>query len=140
MKTPYLFVYGSLLSGFKSPAYEYISRYFTLVGPTSVPGILVDMGEYPAAVPATDGNAFIKGELYVVKNPAELSWAIGQLDDYEGAVPEVGEVALYRRDMVPVNVNNETVSAIIYWFNGDVSNKPVIHSGDVLAYLREKNG
>ena len=26
----YLFVYGSLRSGFKSPAYEYISRHFIL--------------------------------------------------------------------------------------------------------------
>lgn len=139
MKTPYLFVYGSLLSGFKSPAYEYISRYFLLVGAVTVPGILVDMGNYPAAVPAGDSSTSIKGELYVIKNPAELSWAIGQLDDYEGAVPEVGETPLYRRDTVPVTVNNETVAASIYWFNGDVSNKPVIHSGDVIAYLLEKN-
>lgn len=139
MKTPYLFVYGSLLSGFKSPAYEYISRYFTLVGATAVPGMLVDMGEYPAAVPASETAATIKGELYVIKNPAELSWAIGQLDDYEGAVPEAGETPLYRRDVVPVNINNETIQATIYWFNGDVSHKPVIHSGDVLAYMREKN-
>lgn len=139
MKTPYLFVYGSLLSGFKSPAYEYISRYFLLVGPTVVPGVLVDMGNYPAAVPATDNGGSIKGELYVIKNPAELSWAIGQLDDYEGAVPEAGEKPLYRRDVVPVSVNGETVMATIYWFNGDISNKPVIHSGDVLAYLQEKN-
>jgi gamma-glutamylcyclotransferase (GGCT)/AIG2-like uncharacterized protein YtfP len=139
MKTPYLFVYGSLLSGFRSPAYEYISRYFLLVGPTTVQGTLVDMGQYPAAVPSTDTSSTIKGELYVVKNPAELSWAIGQLDDYEGAVPEAGEKPLYRRDIIPVTVNNETVSATIYWFNGDVSNKPVIYSGDVLAYMREKN-
>ena len=47
-----LFVYGSLRKGFQSNAYEYISRFFTLVGNAKVKGRLVDMGTYPAGVPA----------------------------------------------------------------------------------------
>ena len=83
----FVFVYGSLRSGFQSPAYEYISRYFNLFGQAKVKGKLYDMGEYPAAIPVQE-DAFIKGELYIIKNETEFSWAIGQLDDYEGVLPE----------------------------------------------------
>ncbi len=40
----YVFVYGSLRSGFQSPAYEYISRYFNLFGEAKVKGKLFDPG------------------------------------------------------------------------------------------------
>lgn len=132
-----LFVYGSLRSGFQSPVYEYISRYFTLIGDARVKGILVDMGEYPAGIPTTDEH-FIIGELYRIKNESEFSWAIGQLDDYEGIHVESGEEQHYRRDVTTVYINNEQVPALIYWFNGDVTNRPVIHSGDLLQYLNDK--
>jgi gamma-glutamylcyclotransferase (GGCT)/AIG2-like uncharacterized protein YtfP len=82
IKSYYLFVYGSLLSGFQSPAYDYIRRYFTLISPAKIKGKLYDMGDYPAAVPATE-DLFITGELYLIKNEPEFSWAMGQLDDYE---------------------------------------------------------
>ena len=80
-----LFVYGSLRSGFHHPAYEYISRYFKLVDNAKIKGVLYDMGEYPAAIPTNEEN-FIIGELYTIINADEFSWAIAQLDDYEGIV------------------------------------------------------
>lgn len=132
-----LFVYGSLLSGFKSPAYEYISRYFNFIGNAKVKGRLYDMGEYPAALPATD-DKFILGELYTIKNEAEFEWAMAQLDDYEGVITEPGEQQLYRREVAEIMVNNTTVPAWIYWFNGDVSGKPFIDSGDMLDYINKK--
>lgn len=132
-----LFVYGSLRSGFRSPAYEYISRYFTLVGDAKVKGKLFDMGDYPAAIPAGD-DAFILGELYVIKNESEFSWAIGQLDDYEGVTAEQGEAQLYRREQTEVFVNDTAVTAWIYWYNGDTDGRAVITSGDVVEYLSKK--
>lgn len=132
-----LFVYGSLRSGFRSPAYEYISRYFILAGEAKVKGKLFDMGSYPAALPSGD-NTFILGELYRIKNEEEFSWAIGQLDDYEGVHAEADEVQLYRRGLVDVYLGNDITPAWIYWYNGDVSGKPLIESGDVIRYIREK--
>ena len=133
----YLFVYGSLRSGFHSPAYDYISKYFNFFGDAKVKGLLYDMGEYPAAIPSQE-DAFIFGELYLIKNEKEFSWAIAQLDDYEGIVVEPGEQQLYRRDIVDVHVNDAIVPSWIYWYNGDVNGKPVIESGDILDYLRKK--
>jgi gamma-glutamylcyclotransferase (GGCT)/AIG2-like uncharacterized protein YtfP len=132
-----LFVYGSLRSGFHSPAYEYISRYFELIGEAKVKGELYDMGNYPAALPAIQ-NKYIIGELYRIKNEKEFSWAIGQLDDYEGVSVAYDEIQLYRRDVTEVEYNNHTTTAWIYWYNGDVSGKPVIETGDVLQYLAGK--
>jgi gamma-glutamylcyclotransferase (GGCT)/AIG2-like uncharacterized protein YtfP len=132
-----LFVYGSLRSGFRSTAYEYISRFFTFVAEATVKGKLYDLGEYPAAIPAQE-NVFIKGELYTVKNQQEFSWAIGQLDDYEGMNVEAEEVPLYLRKISPVYVNNQVVDAWVYWYNGDVTGKPLIECGDVLEYMNNK--
>src|SRR5262245_13071179 len=133
----HLFVYGSLRSGFRSPAYEYISRFFHFVANARVKGKLLDMGSYPGGVP-TDEEAFIVGELYGIKDESEFSWAIGQLDDYEGVSVESDEVQLYRREITDVFVNDEMIRGWIYWFNGDVSERPLIASGDLMEYLQEK--
>ena len=132
-----LFVYGSLRSGFRSPAYEYISRYFDLIGEAKAKGKLFDLGEYPAGKP-TDDDKYIIGELYRIKNESEFSWAMGQLDDYEGVHVGFDETQLYKRDIAEVQVNNEKTNAWIYWYHGDIEDKPVIESGDVLQYMGQK--
>lgn len=133
-----LFVYGSLRQGFQNPAYEYMSRYFTFIGRGRTKGRLYNLGSFPAAQPTTD-DAYIIGELYHVNNPAEFNWAIAQIDDYEGLVVEVDETPLYRRNKAEILLENGTTAeAWVYWYNGDVSGKPVIPSGDILTYLREQ--
>ena len=100
-------------------------------------GKLFDMGNFPAANPVED-DFYIIGELYHIKNENDFSWAIGQLDDYEGVNVELGEVQMYRREITEAFKNGQHFPAWIYWFNGDVSGKPVIASGDMLEYLRLK--
>src|SRR5690348_11008813 len=118
-----LFVYGSLRSGFKSPAYEYISRFFILLGEARVRGKLFDMGSYPAGIP-TGENQFIQGELYRIKEENEFSWAIGQLDDYQGVTVEPDEIQLYHREITDVFIDGKAVKAWIYWYHGDVKDHP----------------
>lgn len=132
-----LFVYGSLRSGFHSPVYEYISRFFRFIGEARVRGKLFDMGSYPAGVPGND-NHFIVGELYQAKNEHEFSWAIGQLDDYEGVSVEPDEVQLYRREVTEVQLNGGLTQAWIYWYNGDTQGRPLIASGDLMEYMKQK--
>jgi len=137
--TTQLFVYGSLRSGFNSPAYEYVSRYFTLVGPAKVTGTLYDMGQYPAAISTDATERFIHGELYTIKNIEALNFAIAQLDDYEGVNgAEPGEAPLFIRKLTPVIANGVTTDAWAYWFNGDVTGKPVIECGDMMQYVQQK--
>lgn len=117
--------------------YEYISKFFSYVGEARVRGKVFDMGSYAAGIPSRD-NSFIIGELYAMNREADFSWVIGQLDDYEGVNVEPDEVQIYRRDITEVFLNNSVTHAWIYWFNGDVSGKPLIASGDLLQYLQEK--
>jgi len=140
MKNPgiyHLFVYGSLRSGFRSSAYEYISSYFNFIDDAKVKGKLFDMGSYPAAIP-TDDNSFITGELYCIRDEGEFSWAIGQLDDYEGVNVESDEIQLYRRELTEVFIAGNSIPAWIYWYNGNVNGKPAITSGDLMEYLHQK--
>jgi gamma-glutamylcyclotransferase (GGCT)/AIG2-like uncharacterized protein YtfP len=133
-----LFVYGSLRSGFHHPAYEYISKYFKFLSNAKVKGYLYDMGNFPAAIPTTD-EAYLIGELYELKNTADFSWAIEQLDDYEGVLPEEGEVCMYRREVTTVLFSNDITEAWIYWFNGTIDHQPIISSGDVLQFIHQKS-
>lgn len=131
-------MYGSLRSGFRSPAYEYVSNFFRLVGEAKVKGKLYDLGTYPAAVPTTD-NSFIIGELYQIKRTNEFEWAMAQLDDYEGVSGgSTNETQLYCREITDVFMDNKVTQAWIYWFRGDVTGKPVIESGDLMQYLQQK--
>lgn len=133
-----LFVYGSLMSGFQQAAYEYVSRYFTLMGEAKVRGRLFDMGSYPVAKPF-DGNSYLYGELYTIKNPDEFNYAIGQLDQYENVTVEEGETPLYRRELCKAHFNDKELDAWIYWYLGNVDDKPVFPGGRVSDYLKMKN-
>jgi gamma-glutamylcyclotransferase (GGCT)/AIG2-like uncharacterized protein YtfP len=134
----YLFVYGSLRSGFPSPAFQLMSPYFKLVAEAKVKGKLYDLGEYPAGIPTTE-EKYIIGELYKANSTEEFNWAISQLDDYEGVYPDEGEDQLYQRAVTAVFTNDKEYTAWIYWYKGDAEGKPVIESGDVFEYARRKN-
>ena len=100
-------------------------------------GKLYQLTEFPAGVP-TDDNHLIKGELYTIKVPAECSWAIAQLDDYEGVQAEEDETPLYKRVLTTVQINGVEEQAWIYWYNGSVEGGVLIEGGDLLAYLKQK--
>lgn len=134
----FLFVYGSLLSGFKSPAYEYIFKYFKLKGEACVHGTIYNLGEYPVGTSHQTGR-LIKGELYEIRNAKELSFVLAQLDDYEGLYPDDGEEVHYKRELVEANLDgSESVVAWVYWFTGDISDKPIIESDNMLDYFSNK--
>ena len=133
-----LFVYGSLRQGFNHAAYEYIKQYFELVGHGRARGILYDLGPYPAAVPSMDEHRIV-GELYRIIHADEFEYAIAQLDDYEGVDASYDQPALYRREQTSVLLEDgKEEMAWIYWYTGDIAGKPIVESGDVLEYIRNK--
>lgn len=141
MSTPalHLFVYGSLRRGFQHPVFDYIKNHFTFVSYATAKGKMYDLGTYPAAIPSTQGGEIV-GELFIANSEDDFNWAISQLDDYEGLNPEAGEQSIYKRELTVVTNASVETNAWIYWFNGDVTEKPVIESGDVLDYFKNKNG
>lgn len=141
MNTPsinHLFVYGSLRSGFRNPAYGYLTQNFHLLGEAIVKGMLYDKGDFPVAKPFIDDH-FINGELYALKNPDEFAWVFGQLDDYEGMNTEEGIPPAYIRKETIAYMDGKPIEAWIYWYNGDTSHMKPIETGDVMKYLQQKN-
>lgn len=128
IQSTHIFVYGTLRSDAGHKAHEYLGRYFSLVGKGSVQGKLYDAVEYPAGLPTSDESRIV-GELYVIKDIAELEKAMHVLDEYEG--PYDGP-SLFRRELADVMMNDGEVKAWIYWYNRPVSGMRWIKSGDFL--------
>jgi gamma-glutamylcyclotransferase (GGCT)/AIG2-like uncharacterized protein YtfP len=131
--TPYLFVYASLRSGFRSPAYSYITQFFKPAGDAFVHGQFYSVNGTPVAIPATE--SIIHGELYILKDPDHFKWAMCQLDDYEGLNVEEGDVPLYKREKVIAIKENFPVEAWIYWFNRSVTGMPVVPAEEVTRFF-----
>lgn len=137
-KSDYLFVYSSLLQGFPTTDYEYISRYFNFIGPAKTKGILSIRDHIVVGTP-TNEERYILGELYEIKDSNHFSFVIGQLDEYEGVNPEPPQPALYKRNISSViDTNGRKYAAWVYWHLGDVSGLPVIESGNVLDFAKSK--
>lgn len=135
VKSDYLFVYSSLLKGFPTPDYEYVSKYFDFAGSAKTRGILSKLQNIIVGTP-TSQDTFITGELYKIREQDHFSFAIGQLDEYEGVHPEPPQQPLYRRDLTIAILEDGTeTNAWVYWYNLPVDGLPVIESGDVLDYL-----
>lgn len=132
----YFFVYGSLRSGFSSVAYNYISKYFTLIGLAKTKGILYDMGEYPVAKPSNE-EKFVVGELYKINNTEAFDFVFAQLDDYEGT--NESETVNYIRTITPVLIDDKNIDAWVYWYNGEVNSKQIVTSGDIFDFFKQKN-
>lgn len=76
-----LFVYGTLRRGFPSRWSRLLWSQADHAGDGCLPGVLYDLGPYPAFVdPGGDGES-VHGEVAVLRDPALLA----QLDLYEGS-------------------------------------------------------
>lgn len=137
VKTDYLFVYSSLLRGFATQEYQYVSKFFDLVGPAKTKGKLSILRNIIVGTP-TEENFFINGELYKIRVSDQFSFAIGQLDEYEGVHPEPPQEPLYQRSLTTaITGDGQKTNAWVYWYNGPVDGLPILESGNVLDF---KNG
>lgn len=127
----YLFVYGTLRPGVGHEMNTVLERHGEAIGRGKVPGILFDVGAYPGAVKSTGARAFVRGDVYLLRDPDR---ALKVLDRYEGwdeKKPRSGE---FRRSRVVVDLGGgKTVRAWIYLYNRSTSGLPRIRSGDYLA-------
>lgn len=119
MATGLLFVYGTLMGGF--PLHCLLEGRAEYVGTGQVTARLLDLGAYPAAVPAAHG--VVHGELYRVSDPA--LWIA--LDSAEG--PQ------YHREQVTIrNARGREAAAFIYWYTGPLDRGIPIPGGDYRAH------
>lgn len=130
--TDLVFFYGTLMSGFKRRGRSRVDAKLSPVGRGSICAALFDLGIYPAAIPAADGQVW--GEVHRM---LDADAVLAALDEVEGFRPGQPDSSLYTRVETPVTLpDGRVVTAWAYFYNAPLGSAPRIESGDYLAYLK----
>ncbi len=129
--TPRLALYGSLRKDFQT--HDAPLGLLGMLGMRQaaercwIAGQLYDLGDYPGIVA---GEGTVLGDLYTVEDPR----ALHLLDSYERWNPGDPSGSLYVRRRVILLMPE--VDAWVYFYNGDISEREFIPSGDWAAHRR----
>jgi gamma-glutamylcyclotransferase (GGCT)/AIG2-like uncharacterized protein YtfP len=127
-----VFFYGTLMAGFDRRRRAGIDGKLTYVGRGSIQAALFDLGLYPAAVPAPDGDVW--GEVYEMTEPVPV---LAALDDLEGYRHDDPDRSLYMRTQADVVLPDGTrARAWVYFYNAPLGRAPRIASGDYLEHTK----
>jgi gamma-glutamylcyclotransferase (GGCT)/AIG2-like uncharacterized protein YtfP len=130
--TNLVFFYGTLMTPFNRAGRRRVDHDLEFSGRGCISGALFDLGIYPAAVPAPDGQVW--GELYEMAHPTIVLQALDELEGYRAAEPES---SLYTRDLTLVTLEDgRVVEAWAYFYNAPLGRAERIYSGDYLEHLR----
>lgn len=123
-----VFVYGTLMRGF--PLHHLIDGRCEFVGDGTARGRLLDLGEYPGAVP--DERGTVHGEVYRFSSLALLS-ALDRAEDYD---PTADARSLYLRRPTTVRLGDgRELTAWMYWYQGFHARAVPIPGGDYRQHL-----
>lgn len=120
-----LFVYGTLRPRCRHPMAVFLSSRAVPRGEAKTAGRLYDLGRYPAAVPSSDPNDWVHGDVF------ELDGAtLAELDAYEDV--ESPQPSYFGRQLGDVEMTGGDVfQAWIYWFHGPLPPQAVfVASGE----------
>jgi gamma-glutamylcyclotransferase (GGCT)/AIG2-like uncharacterized protein YtfP len=128
----HLFVFGTLLSGYDHPMSRLLAQRAELIGEARCTGQLYLVRHYPGMVPSTDSADQVFGELYRMRDAAEL---LRTLDKYEGCSEQDPQPHEYvRRRVTVATTDGATVQAWTYLYNRPVTHLPRIASGRFLEH------
>ncbi|MEO6235759.1 MAG: gamma-glutamylcyclotransferase family protein [Vicinamibacterales bacterium] len=127
-----VFFYGTLMAGFDRRRRAGIDDKLRYIGRGSIRGLLFDLGLYPAAVPASEGDVW--GEVYQMAEPAAV---LAGLDEIEGYRHDDPDRSLYRRQQADVRLpDGSAAPAWVYFYNAPLGRAPQIASGDYLEHVK----
>jgi gamma-glutamylcyclotransferase (GGCT)/AIG2-like uncharacterized protein YtfP len=130
MTSDRLFVYGTLMRGFDHPMAQLLSRGADFLGQARCRGRLYLIKHYPGLVLSGDPADTVFGELYRLRQPAEL---LREFDMYEACGEGFAQPTEYVRQMLSVTLADGAVSeAWTYLYNWPVTKLPRIASGRFL--------
>lgn len=124
MAADLLFVYGTLMRGFR--LHRLLEGQAEYLGDGEVPGLLFDLGSYPAAVRGHGGT--IRGEVYRLAHPG--LWVT--LDSAEGSQYHRGEVGVRMS-------SGGQLTTSIYWYVAPLGGAVSIPGGDYRAHTPGKS-
>jgi gamma-glutamylcyclotransferase (GGCT)/AIG2-like uncharacterized protein YtfP len=129
-----IFFYGTLMTPFNRPGRVRVDSHLLFKGHGSISAALFDLGVYPAAVPADDENARVRGELYQMNNAAPVLQVLDEIEGYNSTEPNT---SLYMRRATQVALDDgNVVEAWAYFYNAPLGRAERIESGDYLEYLK----
>lgn len=131
MTPVYLFVYGTLMSGFNNPMALYLRENARLKAKGCFDGLLFDFGSYPGAIYKPGSIQKVHGEVYQLSNE-DVIFAI--LDIYEGL--DDPDFNLYEKAIIPVHVNNKVYNNYVYLLK-KTPEASLIDSGDYDFHINE---
>ncbi|MEN0054737.1 MAG: gamma-glutamylcyclotransferase family protein [Mucilaginibacter sp.] len=126
--TPYLFVYGTLLSS-QNQYGAYLQQHCTFLQTGKFRGRLYDMGEYPGAVFSDEGDQYVHGSIYQMDDTENI---LSFIDDYEGFGANQEQPNLFIRILKGIETPTETITCWVYIYNLSVEHLPHIKSGRYL--------
>lgn len=130
--TNLVFFYGTLMSGFERAGRARVDGALKPMGRGRISAALFDLGIYPAAIPASEGEVW--GEVHQMMDPSDV---LTTLDEFEGFNAEAPDASLYRRVEAPVTFDDGHVArAWVYFYNAPLGRAERIDSGDYLEHLR----
>lgn len=121
----YLFVYGTLMQEFAPPEIVETVKNLKFVSEGFVYGSLYDLGEYPAVILGDSDKIF--GQIFELPDDEEI---LRKLDEYEGVYPNNRKKSLFLRKKTIAYSGNKKLQSWIYEYNQDLSNVPIIESGN----------
>lgn len=123
---PLLFVYGTLMKGFRADWHRKLGAEF--VGQGTIRAKLYDLGAYPGArVVGADPERRVSGELYRLRDP-EL--ALKTLDKYEEFSPDEPKRSLFVRQLLTVTLEEgRKKRAWTYLYHRGIAKAKLIPSG-----------
>jgi len=156
--TDRLFVYGTLMSSFRSEARQRVDAALERIGSGLIRALLYDLGPYPAAFPApasdlptrrdTHSEALkdqgsarqntVSGEVHRMSDPQSV---LRELDEFEGYDANQPDSSLFVRAQTTVELTDGgSVDAWVYFYARPLESLPAsatrIESGDYLTYIR----
>jgi len=135
MRCVRLFSYGTLITGALSRDIdELLARHCRSRREGWIRGRLVNLGAYPAALPAARRDERIYGQVLELDEPSRC---LPLIDRCEGYDPRAPAKSLYVREFVRVNIASEPtpVHAWVYWLHQRPARARPVPGGDYRAYL-----
>ena len=124
--SPFLFVYGTLLSGLRDDLLRRVRARF--VGTGTIEGKLYNLGPYPGAKLSRNSTDRVRGEVHRLPNPEQ---SLGVLDEYEGISTIAKLGSEFARNIVQVTLEDgRELKAWAYLYNRPVDEARLILGGD----------
>ena len=123
---PFLFVYGTLMRGFREDWQRKVGAEFA--GRGTIRGNLYDLGEYPGVrVGGAEPGQRVSGELYGLRDPER---ALKFLDRYEEFSALEPKKSLFVRELVSVTLEDgRKKRAWAYLYNRGIAGAKLIATG-----------